>query len=576
LPGRQCGAHDPAVKSAAFDRLILRNARVRTLDAGDTRAEAIAFSAGRVAAVGTLEQVRATLPGAPERDLEGRAVYPGFVDAHHHFCFSATWGDLPPLRSLRSLDQILASVTAQATRIPAGEWIVLFGWDESQLAGGRGPTRFELDAAAPAHPVLLVHFSYHQGVLNSLGLQRTGLLDRSPDPPGGLRGRTPGGELDGHVHERCFGHAEGIARRSLAARDRDAWFATANRYQERVLATGITHVCDAAVPPEMEALYREWQKRGELHVGVTMMPLLGNIFAVPAERLDGARTGEREGRLDVGPMKLFLDGGRLCAVCFSLREAILQFASALRRFLTGRGALPWLLAPGVMARLGADLRFHTGLLFYSETELAQLLVRASGHGFGIGIHAAGNAAIERAIGALARSYRGPLPPRIDHFFMATDRCRREAAREGIHAVVQPPLALEQGDLFREAGVPAQLGYSAFGRMRDAGIALAGSSDAPCADFDPIAAIDFAVRRELPSGAPFFPEEALSPRAAIELYTRGAARVLGMEGEIGQLCPGGRADAIVLSDDPLEVSPERLREISVLATYAGRAELLIGE
>jgi predicted amidohydrolase YtcJ len=563
------------VKSAAFDRLILHGARIRTLDALGTRAEAIGFSAGRVTAVGSLEEVRRATPDADERELGGRVVYPGFIDAHHHFCFSATWGDLPVLRSHRSIAQILASVAAQAASIPPGEWVVLVGWDETGLAEQRGPTRFELDEVAPAHPVLLIHFSYHQGVLNSLGLERAGLQGRSPDPAGGLRGRTRTGELDGNVFERCFGHAEDIARRAFGARDREAWFATANRYQDRVLAAGITHVCDAAVPPEMEALYRDWQARGELHVGVTMMPLVGNMFAVPAERLDGARTGWREGRLSVGPMKLFLDGGRLCAVCFSLRDAILQLASMLRGMLRGRVALPWLFSPGTLLRLGADLRLHTGLLFYQSGALEALLASASARGFGIGMHAAGNEAIEQAIRAFARSYRGPLPPRIDHFFLTTERSLRAAAREGIHAVVQPPLALEQGDMIRAVGTPPHLEYAAFGRMRSAGVRLAGSSDAPCGEFDVIASLDFAVRRALPSGASLFAEQALSAPEAVDLYTRGAAAVLGMEGEIGQLVPGARADAVVLSADPLEVPAERLREISVIATFAGRRELWPG-
>jgi predicted amidohydrolase YtcJ len=560
------------VKSAAFDRLILHGARVVALDDADTRAEAIGFAGGRVTALGTLEQVRRTTPHAEERDLEGRVVYPGFVDAHHHFCFSATWDAQASLRSCTRLEELLARVAAEAARIPPGAWIVLFGWDESTLAERRGPTRFELDAVADAHPVLLIHFSYHQGVLNGLGLERAGLLDRAPDPPGGLRGRTRSGELDGSVFERCFGHAESAARRDQCARDPETWFATANRYQERVLAAGITHVCDAAVPPEMEALYRQWQARGELHVGVTLMPLASNMFAVPRESLDTAQAGWREGRLSIGPLKLFLDGGRLCAMCFSLRAAIAQLAAALPELLRGRGALPWLFQPGALLRLGSDLRLHTGLLFYEPAELERMLAAASARGIGAGIHAAGNEAIERAIAALARSYRGPLPPRIDHFFLSTDRTLRAAARAGVHAVVQPPLALEQGDLIRAAGVPAQLGYAAFGRMQSEGVRLVGSSDAPCGHFDVLASLDFAVRRALPSGGALFPEERLPARAAIDMYTRGAAEVLGMRGEIGVLAPGSRADAVVLSADPLEVPPDRLREISVVATFAGRHEL----
>ncbi len=242
------------MRGEAFDRLILHGANVRSLDDAGTVAEAIGFAGGRVTALGGLEQVRRATPGAAERDLGGCSVYPGFIDAHHHFCFSASYAHMPGLRDHRDAGQILATVAAQVARTPPGQWIVMVGWDEIALGGGPAPTRFELDEVAPDHPVLLIHFSYHQGILNSAGLEAAGLLDRGPDPPGGMRGRTRGGELDGSVIERCFGHAEGVARRTLAERDREGWFANASGYQDRVLAAGITHVCDAAVPPEMEAL----------------------------------------------------------------------------------------------------------------------------------------------------------------------------------------------------------------------------------------------------------------------------------------------------------------------------------
>jgi predicted amidohydrolase YtcJ len=560
------------VQGARFDRLILHNARVRSLDDAGTLSRAIGFSAGRVTAVGSLDQVRRATPAAEERDLGGCSVYPGFIDTHHHFCFAASYADMPQLRMHRDAGQILATVAAQVERTPAGQWIVMLGWDETRLDANRAPTRFELDEVAPEHPVLLIHFSYHQGVLNSRGLEAAGLLEPGSDPPGGLRGRTRSGELDGAVLERCFGRAEDIARRARTAQDREGWFATANGYQDRVLAAGITHVCDAAVPPEMESLYREWQLRGELRLGVTMMPLTGNIFAVPSERLTGTRTGWREDRLSVGPMKLFLDGGRLCAVCHSLRDAILEFSASIGRLLRGRPSLPWLLSSGLPLRWRSDLKLHAGLLFYAADAIDEMVGRASAQGFGVGIHAAGNEAIELAIRALGRSYRGELPPRIDHFFLTTEQMLRDAAREGIHAVVQPSLLLEQGEVMLEVGAPPHLDFFAFRQLQEAGIHVAGSSDAPCADFDVLRAIDFTVRRELASGATLSVEEALSVSEAVEMYTRGAARVLGMDGEIGQLVPGSRADAVVLSDDLLELSPGRLRDIEVLATFAGRYEL----
>ncbi|MFQ5514087.1 MAG: amidohydrolase [Myxococcota bacterium] len=559
------------MRRSEIDKLILHGGPVRTLHARGPVASAIGFAGGRVRGIGTLEQVRTAVPGGEERDLHGSVVYPGFIDAHHHLCFAATYGHLPEIRNppYRSLAQILHRLGELAASTPDGEWIVLFGYDEARLEEHRAPTRQELDRVAPAHPVLLIHFSYHQGVLNSLGLARTGLDAPGVDPPGGWRGRRGGGELDGLVVERCFGHAEGIVRRALALRDPESWFARANAYQDRLLAAGITHICDAAVPPEMESLYRAWQRRGELHVGVTMMPLIENIFAVPEARLMGKTTGWSEGRLSIGAMKLFMDGGTSCAICFSLRDAIVQLASMVGRLIRARTLLPLRLARTQSVRVGPDRRLHSGQLFYDAGGIEAMIGRASAAGFAIGVHAGGNEAIDLVLSAFARSYRGALPPRVDHFFFADEAVIRRAAREGVHAVVQPPHIRDTGELLLQTGIPGGLSYHAYRELLDGGVPLAGSSDAPVSSFDVLTAIEVAVTRQLPDGRALGPEQSLDAAEVLEMYTRGAAAVLGMEREIGTLAPGTRADAVVLSADPADLPPERLSEVGVLGTLAGK-------
>jgi hypothetical protein len=558
-----------------FDKVILHHGPIHTLDDAERVVEAVGFAAGRVTAAGSLAEVRAATPGAEERDLAGRPLYPGFIDAHHHLCFAATYANFPTLRCppLRAVEEILAAVAGVAAQTPEGQWIVLVGYNEAELDEPRAPTRFELDRVAPLHPVLLIHFTYHQGVLNSLGLTRAALDGDGADAPGGWRGRSAAGQLDGRVHERCFGHAEAVARTALLANGRDAWFAAANTYQDRVLAAGITHVCDAAVPPSMEALYREWQGRGELALGITMMPLLENIFAEPAARLDGPVTGWADGRLSIGALKLFADGGIACALCISLREAIVQFGVLLGRLLRDRSLLPWRLARQQHAHLGPDRRLHLGLLYYPPQALSAVVRRAAERGFGVAVHAGGDEAIAMAVDALRHVAPGPLPPRIDHFFFADAPVLRRAVDAGIHVVVQPRQLYDTGDWLRQTGLPGRLVYQAFGQMLDAGAVLAGSSDAPVSDFDVLAAIETAVRRRLPSGATLDAEQRLGIAQALRMYTRGAAAALGMEGVIGQLRAGARADAVLLSEALERVPAERLAAVGVLGTYAGRVEVV---
>lgn len=543
---------------------------MHALDDAGTVAEAIGFCAGTVTAVGTLAEVRAATPNAEEHDLGGGHLYPGFIDAHHHLCFAATYANFPEARCppARTIEDVLAVVRAAAERTPPGRWIVVVGYNDLNLTDGRKPTRHDLDRAAPEHPVLLIHFTYHEGVLNSAGLDRCGLDRSRRDPRGGSLGRDARGELDGRVFERSFGHAESVARGALVAADRESWFANANAYQDRVLAAGITHVCDAAVPPSMEELYREWKTRGELHVGVTMMPLVENMFDVPSGRLDSTPTGWRDGRLSVGALKLFTDGGIACAMCIELREAIARFGAMLAALVRTRSTTPWRLARQQPARF-AGMRLHTGLLYYEQSELERLVADACERGFSVGIHAGGNEAVDLALAALATRYRGRLPARIDHFFFLDDDTLRRATDQGVHVVVQPYQLHDTGDLLRETGLPRRIRYQAHREMLDARLVLAGSSDAPVFTFDVLASMEVAARRRTASGATFAAEQAVSIAELMRMYTRGAARTLGMEGEIGQLRPGARADAVLLGEELERVPPERVAGVGIRATFAGR-------
>jgi predicted amidohydrolase YtcJ len=568
---RACREPIENVPRHEIDKLILHDGVVHTLDDHDSTAAAIGFSGGHVTSVGPLTTVREATPDAEERSLAGGHLYPGFIDTHHHLCFAATYANFPEVRCPphRSIDSILATLRACAERTPVGQWIVLVGYDENRLAERRKPTRSDLDRVTTEHPVLLVHFSYHEGVLNSPGLVRADLEGSERDPGGGWMGRTRGGALDGRAFERCFGQAESIARREIIATDRESWFAKAGSYQGRVLAAGITHVCDAAVPPSMEELYREWKARGELHLGVTMMPLVENIFAEPWARLDGTPTGWRDGRLSVGPLKLFTDGGIACAMCLSLRDAILQLGAMLYRSLRQASADPWRFARQQPARFGAGGSLHTGLLYYEQSELERIVADACERGLGVGIHAGGNEAIAQALAALGTRYRAKLPPRVDHFFFLEDETLRRAADLGAHVVVQPYQLFDTGDLVRDTGLPRGIRYQAHREMLDAGLTLAGSSDAPVFSFDVLAGIEVAVRRHTAGGGALSPEQALTVAEVLRLYTRGAAATLGMNGEIGQLKPGSRADAVLLSEEIERTPAERLSEVGIRATFAGR-------
>ena len=106
---------------------------------------------------------------------------------------------------------------------------------------------------------------------------------------------------------------------------------------------------------------------------------------------------------------------------------------------------------------------------------------------------------------------------------------------------------------------------------DAGCVLPASSDRPVVNGAPLLALADMVRRRTASGAPFAPEEALTPEQALRAYTYGSAYATFAERDLGTLEPGKLADFAVLSGSPLDESVldgPALEELSVQGTAVG--------
>ncbi len=144
--------------------IIVRNAKVATLEPGGRFVEAVAISGDRFAAVGSKADIGA-LAGPETRhiDAKGRLVVPGLIDGHAHMDREGLKDRLPSLAGCRSIADILERISALARTAPKGEWIVTMPVGEppfyegvpQNLREGRFPNRHELDSVAPDHPVYI-------------------------------------------------------------------------------------------------------------------------------------------------------------------------------------------------------------------------------------------------------------------------------------------------------------------------------------------------------------------------------------------------------------------------------------
>jgi predicted amidohydrolase YtcJ len=527
---------------------------IRTMTGGipSAVAAAIAIGGGRVLAVGAEPEVLRAAPEATVTRLGDGVVVPGFVDAHHHLSLAALYGGAVNC-SAPSIDAMLGRLREAARRVPAGQWIVGTGYDHYAFAERRHPTRADLDAACPDHPVLLLHYSFHECVASSRALDLAGIGRGSRDPPAGRIVRGARGEPNGHLVETALSPVETLARRAVLETDGDGFLDRLEAHQQGLFAAGITRIGDTTVTPRLEEAYRRARAAGKLSVPVVMFPISESGYLLPAdERLEGPPTGEGPEELRIGPVKIFFDGGDGCAVCVSPWSILRASFATIAAAISSRSTTPLRVAASRPLRFERDGRFHAGVRFYpSRAEASAVLGRAVDRGFAVALHATGNEAVADAldaIGSIRDRHRDRPPPRIEHAMLLDDALVARLAKLGIMTVTQPGFL----GLLDPSAVPVVPGLRIFPlrEMVEAGVLLGGSSDAPVLPANPLSEMRRACRRTNRIGQPIDPEQELRTEDALALYTVGAARALGCEDVVGSLEPGKRADLVVLTHDPI--------------------------
>ena len=181
--------------------MYLYNARIYTLDNAHPSASALVIRDGRIAAIGSEDDIPAELKRQPV-NLAGRAVLPGLTDAHIHLEHYAL--------GLQKIDcetatrqACLERVAERVRQTPPGEWILGHGWNQNLWPEGFGSAA-DLDAVAPNHPVYLTAKSLHAGWANTAALRRANITPATSDPLGGRFGRDASGSPDGILFESAM------------------------------------------------------------------------------------------------------------------------------------------------------------------------------------------------------------------------------------------------------------------------------------------------------------------------------------------------------------------------------------
>jgi len=505
-------------------------------------ADAIAIRAGRIVFVGSrADAERYRGASTAVRDLGGATVLPGLIDSHVHLAELGASLERVNLVGAATEEEVVSRVAARAREVPAGEWIVGWGWDEGAWAN-RYPDMRLLNQRVPDHPVVLRGLHSFAVWGNRLAFERARISAITPNPAGGEIRKDARGQPTGIL----LNNAGALLMQAVPAptpAQLDARLAAAF---EALLAAGYVAVHEAGADTELMAALERAESQDRLPVRVYAMLAARDVDLIDRWR---QRAPDTEGRLVVRSVKTFYDGA-----------------------MGSRGALfleDYSDRPGHRGLGGAEYGFD-------RQRLAFLMRR----GYQITIHAIGDRANREALDFFGETIEqtpgaAATRPRIEHAQVISAPDLSRFARLGVIASMQPSHAVE--DLpWAEARIgPGRLqGAYAWRTLRRAGARLALNSDLPGTDFNFFYGLHSAVTRQNrdrePSGG-WRPDERLTIEEAIRGWTTWAAHTAFEDREAGVIADGRSADLTVLDVDPFTTAdrdPSRLLTGRIAMTIAG--------
>jgi len=497
--------------TAAAD-LILYGGEVHTLGDEDEVYDAVAARDGRV--VGLANDYDAEFlegTGTETVDLGGRVVIPGFVDAHTHMETVGQHGVHADLRGASGPEEVTERLAERATETSDDEWVLGFGYDESQWGDGEDLAQADLDAVSEARPVAAIREDMHTATVNGVAVAEYG--DEMPDADVVGDGRIVEDAVEAVYDATDPGPAE--TKSLVEAAQREA--------NER----GVTAVHDMVRHSHAPRAYRELEAAGDLSVRVRVNYWADHLDAVLET---GLVTNHGSGMVEMGAIKTYTDGS-LGGHTAKLHE-------------------PY-----------ADAPEETGTWVVDPEELADIVERADDAGLQVTAHAIGDAAVDAVLDAYedAAEDTGASRHRVEHAELASDDAIERMADLGVVASPQPNFLKWAGSdgLYEDRlGTERRAASNRYGDMLDAGVDVAFGSD--CMPLDPLLGVHHAVNAPADG-------QRVSVTDALRAYTSGGAYAGFREDEQGAIRSGALADFTVLDASPWEHADAIRDDVAVAMT-----------
>lgn len=542
-------APQAATSTATAADLIFTGGDIVTIDDANPQAEALAVKDGKISFVGSKADAE-KLKGPDTRvvDLAGKALLPGFLDAHSHYINALTVASQaklypPPAGPGKDVDAIVAELKkfAQDNKIPKGEMITGYGYDDTVMPEGRLLNRDDLDKAFPDNPVRVDHISMHGAVMNSLALKQFGFDANTKTPAGGVIVRKPGtNEPWGLIMETAFLSVFEKTPPMTPEQELSGTKAAQRMYAEAGITTaqeGATHL------GQLQTIKRATDAGANV-IDVVAFPFITDLDKIIAE-FPVNTWGKYDRRLKIGGVKITSDG-------------------------SPQGRTAFFTSPYLTGGPGGEKNWRGEPTFPQDT-LNGMVKRVYDLGVPLNVHVNGDAAIDMLIKAHEFAAAGDLGKYRNVTAIHAQFTRKDQIQKFVDYKIRPSFYTLHTYYFSAAhlanrGKEQTMYISPMRDAIDAGLHPTNHTDAVVVPLDQMFMLWSAVNRVSRDGQVIGADQRVTPLEGLKAMTIWVAEQYGEQESKGSLTTGKLADLVILDRNPIKVDPMSIKDIKVVETF----------
>lgn len=525
---------------------IYYNGDIITMKSKDDNPTAVVTDKDKIIFVGDYDAAKRIYEDADEVDLEGKTIMPGFIDPHSHFFQTAQSINMCDLSDTESFSDIVEKLDSYKKENAEIEMIFASGYDHNFLKEYAHPDRKILDTVSDTIPIYISHVSGHMGVANSALLKLAGITDDTPDPEGGKFGRYDDGSLSGYVEEipalmKILGAAMPLIKIDMPSQIKKA--------QQLYFGYGVTTAQEGAASKDAAIGLAKLAHAGLLDIDVVAY-IMDEEYADCAKQMHEYTLGNYIDHVRIGGSKIILDG-------------------------SPQGKSAWLLQPY------ENEENYCGYPSHEFAYVEDACHRAIEGRYQILAHCNGDAASDQFVEAYSRALENLCgdkssadkeradidirPVMIHCQTVRDDQLDKMAAIKMIPSIFVGHIYFWGDVHIKNLGEKRAARISPVKSAEDRGLLFNLHQDTPVTKPDMLHSVWCAVNRITRNGKVLGSEQCIDVYEALKGVTINAAYEYREENIKGTIEAGKKADLVILSDNPIKVKSENIKDIDIIST-----------